>query len=256
VAKINYTLILILAFIFSSEIAAQSKDINGVIKANGDLDRIHIINQTASKFTITNTDGEFMIPAKLGDTILVSSVQYVVKKLVVSELIMQTQQLTLNLEDNVNLLDQVVVGKILTGDLMTDVENSDAKRELNFYDLGIPGYTGRRKTQTERRIYEAQSGGGIVPLNPLINWITGRTKRLKEQKVRHELEVAITETKAKYASVIFENETFDAHMQNEYFYFCSDDPKFKDIYARGIEIETLQYLKDKLVAFKKHLEND
>ena len=120
-----------------------------------------------------------MIPAKENDTLMISSVQYVLKKVLITDIIMQTKAVTVNLEDNVNLLDEVLVGKILTGSLMTDIENSDAKREVNFYDLGIPGYTGPKKTQTERRLYEATTGGGIVPLNPFLNWVSGRTKRTK-----------------------------------------------------------------------------
>jgi len=139
---------------------------------------------------------------------------------------------------------------------MTDIENSDAKREINFYDLGIPGYTGPKKTQTERRLYEAQTGGGIVPLNPLINWISGRTKRLKEQIKREELSIAIAEAKAKFSKLIFENDTFDDTMQNEYFLFCGDDPKFKEIFDIGIDIKTLGFLKDKLEAFKLHIAID
>ncbi|WP_040278401.1 carboxypeptidase-like regulatory domain-containing protein [Psychroserpens damuponensis] len=253
--RIKYLLLLIIV-LFSSEIAAQTTNIQGKIIAKGDLDRIHIINKTASKFTITNDIGEFTIPTKINDTLIISGVQYVPKEIVITDVIMQTKKVTIHLEDNVNLLDEVVVGKVLTGSLMTDIENSDAKREMNFYDLGIPGYTGPRKTQSERRLYEATTGGGIVPLNPLLNWISGRTKELKAQIAREELSIAIDEAKAKFSKLVFENETYNDMMQNEYFLFCGDDPKFKRLYDLGNDMNTLQFLKDKLEAFKRHLEND
>nr|WP_321222136.1 hypothetical protein [uncultured Psychroserpens sp.] len=255
VLKIKH-LIILLVLIFSSEISAQTYEIKGKIIAKGDLVGIHIINKTASKFTISNDLGEFVIPAKMHDTILISGVQYVPKEIVITDIIMQTKAVNVNLDENINQLDQVVVGKILTGNLMTDIENSESKRELNFYDLGIPGYTGPQPTQTERRLYEAQSGGGLVPLNPLINWITGRTKRLKEQIEREELTIAIAEVKAKYSKLLFENESFSEIMQNEYFYFCGDDSNFMTVYNVGNQIRTLQFLKDKLVAFKLHIEKD
>nr|WP_321246300.1 carboxypeptidase-like regulatory domain-containing protein [uncultured Psychroserpens sp.] len=248
--------IFLLLLLFSAEISAQTKDIKGKIIADGDLVGIHIINKTASKFTVTNDLGEFVIPAKLNDTLLISGVQYVPKEILITDIIMQTKAVNVNLVDNVNLLDEVVVGKVLTGSLMTDIENSDAKRELNFYDLGIPGYTGPKKTQSERRLYEAQSGGGIVPLNPLINWITGRTKSLKEQIEREELGAAIEQAKAKFSKLIFEDDTYSETMQNEYFYFCSDDPSFKELSDLGNDIKTLQFLKDKFEAFKTHIEKD
>ena len=246
----------LLIVLFSSEISAQTKDIKGKIVADGDLDRIHVINKTASKFTITNDLGEFVIPVKQNDTLVISGVQYVPKEILITDIIMQTKAVTINLEDNINLLDEVVVGKILTGNLMTDVENSDAEREMNFYDIGIPGYTGPKKTQSERRLYEAQTGGGIVPLNPLINYITGRTKRLKEQIAREELSIAIEEARAKFSKLIFEHETFSEVMQNEYFLFCGDDSAFVELSDLGNDIKMLQFLKDKLEAFKVHVEND
>jgi hypothetical protein len=242
--------------LFSAEISAQTKDISGKIMASSDLVGIHVINKTASKFTITNNLGEFVIPVKLNDTIIVSSVQYIRKEILMTEIIMQAKVLRINLEDNVNKLDEVVVGRVLTGSLMSDIENSDVKRDLNFYDLGIPGYTGPKKTQSERRLYEAKSGGGIIPLNPLINWISGRTKYLEEQIKREELEIALIEAKAKFSKLIFEDDTFSVSLQNEYFYFCGDDPKFKEITDLGIDIKTLEFLKSKLEDFKIHIESD
>lgn len=249
-------LIILIVLVFSSEISAQTENIKGQIIAKGEVDRIHVINKTASKFTITNDLGAFTIPAKLNDTLVISGVQYVPKEILITDIIMQTNAVTVYLEDNVNILDEVVVGKILTGNLMTDVENSEAKRELNFYDLGIPGYTGPRKTQTERRLYEATTGGGIVPLNPILNWISGRTNQLKEQIKREELTIAIEEAKAKFSKLVFEDDTYNETMQNEYFLFCGDDPKFKELCDLGSDINTLGFLKNKLEAFKLHIEKD
>ncbi len=35
-----------------------------------------------------------------------------------------------------NELDEIVVGKILTGNLSLDVSLEDTKRDINFYDVG------------------------------------------------------------------------------------------------------------------------
>ncbi|WP_460217988.1 peptidase associated/transthyretin-like domain-containing protein [Psychroserpens sp. MEBiC05023] len=241
---------------FSSEAASQTQDITGVIKASGDVFGIHIINKTANKFTITNDEGEFEIPASLNDTIMVSSIQYILKEFVVTDIIIQTKAVTVNLEDNVNVLDQVTVGKILTGDLMSDIENSDAKRDINFYDLGIPGYTGPQKTQSERRLYEAKSGGGLVPLNPFINWLSGRTKRLKEQIEREKTDAAADEAYATYAELLFETDSLDISKHKEFFFFVADDPKFLPLAQLDNELKMLEYLKDKLKVFKLRIETD
>nr|WP_321231775.1 hypothetical protein [uncultured Psychroserpens sp.] len=240
----------------SSEIASQTHHITGEIKASGDVDGIHIINKTASKYTITNDEGIFEIPAKLNDTIMVSGIKYVSKEFVITDIIMQTKEVTINLEDNVNILDQVTVGKILTGDLMSDIENSDSKREINFYDLGIPGYTGPKKTQSERRLYEAKSGAGLVPLNPFINWISGRTKRLNEQIKQEENDKAMDEAYAKYADLLFETEELEISKRKEFFYFSADDSKFLPLSKTKNELKMLEFLKEKLKAFKLRIEED
>ena len=169
---------------------------------------------------------------------------------------MQTKRVTVNLEDKVNELDEVIVGKILTGDLLSDIENSDIKRDVNFYDVGIPGYTGRRKTQTERRIYEANTGSGLIPLNPILNWLSGRTKRLNEQLAREKEEKAVQSVASKYSKLLFENTTLSTTQQNEFFYFSADDEEFKDLYRSGNELKMLQFLKDKLNAFKHQIEKE
>ena len=246
----------VLFVILSSNVIAQTKDISGKIVAKGDVDGIHIINKTATKFTISDDKGAFVIPAKLNDTIIVSGIQYKPKEFVISDIIMQTKSTTVHLEENVNVLDEVVVGKVLTGDLMSDIENSDVKRDINFYDVGIPGYTGPRMTQSERRVYEANSGGGLFPLNPLINWISGRTKRLKEQVKREELNRAIDKAEALYSEMLFESDTLDLTKRKEFFYFTGDDPKFLPLSKTNKDIEMLEFLKKKLKAFKRQIEED
>ncbi|OUS03416.1 hypothetical protein A9Q86_00445 [Flavobacteriales bacterium 33_180_T64] len=251
--SIKYLFIISL-LIWSSQLIAQSKNITGRVIASGDVIGIHIINKTASKFAITDDNGQFEIPAKLNDTIMVSGLQYKLNEFVVNDIIMQSKEVTVNLEDEVNFLDEVVVGKVLTGDLMSDIENRDTKRQINFYNLGIPGYTGPKKTQSERRLYEAKSGSGLLPLNPVLNWISGRTNRLKAQIKREELDIAISEAMSKFSQMLFETEVLEVSKQKEFFYFSSDDPKFLHLSKIGDDMKLFQFLQEKLEAFKSQIE--
>lgn len=249
-------LLIILVFWSCSQLLAQTKTISGKVTASNDVFGVHIMNKTASKFTITDDEGRFEIPARLYDTIMVSAIQYKPVEYVVTDIIMQSQQMNIYLDDNVNELDQVVVGKVLTGDLMTDIENSDAKRDINFYDLGIPGYTGRRKTLSERRLYEASTGGGIVPLNPFLNWISGRTKQLKEQIKREEKDKSLDVIIENYSEMLFENETLDVSKRREFFYFCADDSRFMSLSRGKNDLIMLEFLREKLKAYKIQSETD
>ena len=249
-------LISILLFQFSSEVISQTQNVRGHIVASGDLVGIHVINKTALKYTITDDTGFFIISAQQNDTLMVSGIQYKPKEIIITNSIMQSKSMTVNLDDNVNILDEVIVGKILSGDLLSDIENSDAKRDINFYDLGIPGYTGPRKSQSERRLYEAKSGGGLLPLNPLLNWISGRTKELKEQVKREARLKAMDEANAQFSEMLFEDETVTPALQTEFFYFASYDSNFIKNSKTKTDIEMLQYLQEKLKAFKLQIENN
>ncbi|WP_246073312.1 carboxypeptidase-like regulatory domain-containing protein [Formosa sediminum] len=170
----------------TSYVNAQNLEtISGIVKGTDDLENIHVINKTCKTFTITSKTGSFEIPAKLNDTLLFSSIQYSALEVVVNTTAIYTKRITVDLEEHVNALDEVIVGKILTGNLMLDVESSEAEPEINFYDVGIPGYKGKRKTKAERDLSGAGGEfkpimllgllGGSLPVDPIINGITGRT---------------------------------------------------------------------------------
>ena len=107
--------------------------------ADTDVENIHVINKTSNKFATTNKLGGFKIQAKVFDTIVFSSVQYKLKAIVVNLMNIQDRSLFVHLSEYVNILDEVVVGKLLTGDLNSDINNSDAERPIDFYDVGILG---------------------------------------------------------------------------------------------------------------------
>jgi len=148
----------------------------------------------------------------------------------------------------------VVVGKILTGDLLLDIGNSDAKRDINFYDVGIPGYTGKPKTQKERRLFEADAGKMVViaPLfigvniHKLLNRISGRTKELKKAVKLEEQVDCMNTIKSEFSNLLFADYQIEEHLKIEFFYFVAEDPKFEMICKAGNDFETYEFLIQKL----------
>ncbi|MEY8847817.1 carboxypeptidase-like regulatory domain-containing protein [Psychroserpens sp. XS_ASV72] len=252
--KANLVVIFCLFQVFYG--ASQTIEISGRVIAPSDMDRIHIINKTKNRFTITNDEGEFRIPAQVNDTILFSAIQYEPKEVVVTPEIIQTKFITVNMSDKINELDEVVVGRILTGDLMSDIENSQVKRQINFYDLGIPGYTGKPIAQSQRRLHEATTGGGIVPLNPILNWISGRTKELKGQIEREKKDMAMNKVISEFSDLLFEIEDLEASKRTQYFYFVTDDPEFLPLSHLQNDLRMFEFLKQKLAQFKERIEED
>jgi len=228
---------------------SQTVDIQGEVKSNDDLENIHIINKTSQKFTITNAKGKFVIPVKLNDTLVVSSIQNKLETLVISIEHVLTKKITITLEAQINELDEVVIGKMLTGDLMQDMNAVEGK-PITALSLGIPSYQGPLKTHNERLLNEATTGGGFIPLNPILNAISGRTKKLKNRVRLDEIEVLMYKIKTTFSKDLFEESPLQEDKIMDYFYFVSDAVDFTKICKNKSDLEILVFLKQKLKAYK------
>lgn len=255
-----YGLIIFLYIISSTVIWSQTIEITGSVIANGDVENIHIINSSSNKFTTTNNLGVFKIPVKYKDTLTLTSVRYKTKTVIISRKTIGDKTITVYLEENINELDEVIVGKVLTGDLGSDIQNSDFKRDINFYDLGLPGYTGKPLTQSERRLAEADGGkfvsvglGFGVNLHKILNTISGRTKMLKERvRLEHNTEL-MNSIKDRLSKDFFSMYPLEEKHIKEFFYFCSDDENF-EMRCRGkSDFDIFEFLKEKYEVYIENL---
>ncbi|MEC3905487.1 hypothetical protein VOI54_00500 [Tamlana sp. 2201CG12-4] len=237
----------------SNVVNSQSIELFGKIDSSIDNENIHVINKTAQVFTISNKNGEFQISVKLNDTLSFSSIQHLPKDIIISKDIILRKTILVELKEQVNELDQVVVGKLLTGDLMLDVQNTEGDAPVNFYDVGIPGYTGKIATQSERRLHEATTGGGIVPLNPIINAISGRTKKLKSQIRLEKKDNLIKRIKARLSEDFFETNPLADELKMDFLYFCMDDKNFIERCSGKSDIEIFSFLKVKYDQYQENL---
>jgi len=254
--KTKYFLVVLILplFVFTQEV-----ELRGNVYGNSDIEGIHIINRTSQRFATTNSDGEFAIYAKHNDTLLITSVRYKQKMLLVSKTNISTRRIKIYLEEHINELNQVTVGKILTGDLNSDIENEGEEREMNFYDVGIQGYTGKPKTQRERKLYEADHGKYyrfpfVLNTNKILNAITGRTKKLKEHVRLERNNLLIYQIKANVGADFFKSHPIEETRRMEFFFFCSDDPDFERRCAGKSEIEIYEFLLEKHSEFTANLE--
>ena len=184
-----------------------------------------------------------------------SSVKYKLRAVFVDSTIVSNKYLEVALEEYLNELDEVTIGRVLTKDLESDVENSQAQPTINFYDVGIPGYQGKQPTQKERRLIEATTGAGLIPVNLIINAITGRTKRLKNLIKLERRDVLMFKLKEDYSYVLFEDQEFEEHQIMEFFFFCSEDQDFVKRCSPKNSLLVFEFLQEKLVTFKKNLKD-
>ncbi|WP_159021632.1 carboxypeptidase-like regulatory domain-containing protein [Formosa sp. L2A11] len=236
-----------------SLVNAQSLEtISGTVTGEDDIENIHVINKTSKRFTTTNANGAFFIAAKLHDTIVFSAIQYTTQEIIIDVPILTSKSMHVNLNEEVNQLNEVIVGKILTGNLMLDIGNATGEPEINFYDVGIPGYMGKRATKAERQLSQAKSG----ILHTVANGISGRTKMLKAHVALEKNDKLITQIRQRLSDDFFSEHPLSEFKQMDFWYFCSESPDFITRCKTRKDIEILQYLNEKYAVYIKNIKSE
>ncbi len=155
---------LIYILLVTLPLQSQSGIIYGEISNNNiRLENVHVINQAKNQVTKSNTLGAFTIQATVGDTLLFSHVGMKDISVVVTP-DMTNQKNPISMEEKSISLEEV---ELYTGP------------KIDAVSLGLIGKNTKKLTVQERRLYTARNGF----LDPIINAISGRTKKLKKQLV-------------------------------------------------------------------------
>ena len=241
---------------------AQRKELKGQLVADDDVEGIHIQNKTAAKYAISFEDGSFVILAKANDTLSISGLKYKPKDVIITKAMEEAGSFSVQLTEKINELNQVIVGEILTGSLESDLQNSKAEPEVNFYDLGIPGNTNLPLTLNEKKLHDADGGswghlglGFGVNFHKLLNRISGRTKKLRTIVELDDKDKCINRLRREYESIVFESDSLSDPLKNEYFMFCMEDASFKALCDEGNDLKSIEFLQAKLKAYQKNRES-
>ncbi|GAA4281384.1 hypothetical protein GCM10022260_18050 [Gaetbulibacter aestuarii] len=245
-------------------ISAQSVTLDGQVIADSDVENINVMNITSKVNTITDVQGRFRITAKLHDTIIFSSLIYNPMQIQIDQQTLLGKTLVVHLTNAVNELDEIVLGKILSGHLGDDINNVEGNTPVNFYDVGIPGYTGKLASQSERRLSEASSFkpsggssgfglGAAMQFTPIINAISGRTKMLKGRVLHEAKDDLLHRIKTTIAQDFFKFFPLKKDVQTDFLYFCEADPTFMPRCNQKSDFEIFEFLREKLEQYKKNL---
>jgi hypothetical protein len=183
-------------------------------KVNADmtnLEGIYVINLNTENAAITDAKGFFTINAKVGDSLLLSSVQFksVTKAITKQDL---SSLFFVTMHPIMNELKEVVV----------------KRPSVSAESLGIIPYGQKKYTPAERK-YATASSGRLNPLglDPLLNYFSGRTAMLKK-----ELEVEKKEGYLVQLENLFDKNHYvnTLHIPSDYvkgfLYFAVENPKF------------------------------
>lgn len=169
--------IVIVLFLGLSQIVLGQNTFNGKIIANaGDVEGVYVVNARTEVMTITNVSGDFSIQAKVGDTLVFSSIQFKETRIVLTEENFSDLNFTVKLNPVIHQLQEVIIKRY---------------DNINSVALGIIPGGQKSYTQAERRLQTATGlnatasagsmAGGSVSVDPLLNFLSGRTAMLKKE---------------------------------------------------------------------------
>ena len=216
-----------------------------------DLADVYVMNLTAKKATITDINGYFSIVAGLNDTLVFTALQYKRKELVVSMEMLASKNIIVPLEEAITQLDEVVVMPYnLTGDISRDLRSLDVGPVTTASTLGLPNAYVKPPTKAERELFEATTGGGIIPLNPILNAISGRTKMLRQRVARDEKYGRTQRVREFYGDSLYTNRLrIPLEKIEDFMYFCEIDPRFGIIVDTHDRLKIWEFLKQKSVEY-------
>lgn len=231
-------------FFIISQLYSQNqvpRRIEGKVAADfSNLEGIYVVNTFSEKSTTTNSEGHFSIEAKVGETLLLSAMNFKEVKIVLSESDFSKKWLVVSMQPIVNELKEVIVGS----------------SSISAESLGIIPYGQKKYTPAERKIFTATSGFGI---DPILNLISGRTNMLKK-----ELEIEKKEGYLIQLENLFQPEFYIHSMHipqlhvKGFLYFLVENPKFisilktKNRTAIEFSMSELAVQFNEMIAFKRN----
>jgi len=213
-SKLLFFLLLVCDMAF----AQQRKPLDGrVLAGDAYVVGVFVINKHTGIETKTDGNGNFTIPARPGDRITIYSPQIQVCDFVISEASFNEHPYKVAVEPKATELNEVVIV------------------DMNPEKMGLVPKGQKQYTVAERRLKTASEfkpnfmfmlmGGISMPLDPLINAISGRTKMLKKNLATEHKEFAIDKINGIYTEQqIISQLKIPAELVQGFVFYAVEDP--------------------------------
>jgi len=171
----NSTLPIFLLFIMQFVFSQDEKLLHGKIIVKDAMPQgVHIINLMSEKDTVSDSNGAFSILASPDDLLVFSAPHLDYMRKIIETPDYNSAVLLIEMTSRINELEEVEV-----------VNNSHLNAESLGITNGVKTYTpAERKLKTAgdfKPVHLLGILGGSLPVDPILNAINGRTKRLKEE---------------------------------------------------------------------------
>ena len=171
-------LLFILSLIGSITLFSQDESIRGVVKDSASLDPMisaHVLNSNKRLVTYTNSDGEFKIPALVGDTLVISNVGYQTLAWIVEK--DWDQGKVFLLPTSTIYLDEVVVGKFPT---YTRFKEQVMNVQVEDSSYVVPGVVVTKAENPDGALLTLN--GGLTIRGPFSRLYNAFSKKAKEKR--------------------------------------------------------------------------
>lgn len=203
---------LIYSLLFTSILIGQNKiELEVLVQTDSMNNPINVVNLTQQNGVSVLPFVKFNLLVQRNDTLLFSALNLQDEIVVIDLEIINDGKLDVFLKEKLNELGEVQIHH-LSGNLARDIESIPV---FDKYKLNAPMARKEPPTEIERRIYTATTGPGgtklnfltvltgRIPVDPLLNKINGRTKKLEQLKELDENASLLKELKIKFPVSFF-----------------------------------------------------
>lgn len=263
ISSINSELRLISVFILviftGIQLQAQEKSIlkGKVISTNQDIEKIHVINMNLEKGTITNANGEFEIEAKINDSLFFSSVQFENKTVVVTQQMLNSEIVSVELSDKMNELAEVVIDDIkLSGYLANDIGRISTAdfEETTKLQNNLHAFIEKDREQNP---YVRSIANAGIRLDKIAGAVIDKLSKDKVSVPRYTPRQIANKSIQIVGYQFFSEEL--GLTENEicnFVYFCTEDaPRFKNLVLNSNALVLIEYFENRIDDFKKRRGN-
>ncbi|CAM1367080.1 conserved exported hypothetical protein [Tenacibaculum litopenaei] len=214
----------------------------------------HIINLKTGIGTFTNVDGAFRIKVQVNDSLRISNVGYKTVFLVVAPEDFGIHEKEIQLHKESITLDEVDLNKTdLVGHLLADSKRIKKSNEVNAISLKLPYAGTKQMTKAEKELHTASAmsfalNGGLS-FDPILNWMSGRTKMLKKLKAIEDLEIKINYLREIYTDYIVMDLEINRDDLDRFLYYTEAQPEFNAKFRAG-KMAMIPYFKTTSDLFK------
>ena len=148
-----------------------------LIYRNRNVVAANVVNNTAQLNTITDGEGGFEIPVALGDEVIFSSVQYLIRTVEITPEILKKNRLIITVNEKINALEEVVVTP----------ENTEKFLDLKEEEFESYDYNKDKSTKLENTIVtqgQLRNGLNIINIAKLIAKAVSNKSQEEKQKLK------------------------------------------------------------------------